>query len=50
MFGEVLNLSYLRIWGSPKDYHRKDRRDKAFTGYFIKYNEPEAMGYQKYIQ
>ncbi len=33
----------------PKDYHRKDWRDKAFTGYFIWYNEPGAMGYQVYV-
>ncbi len=38
--------AYLKL---PKDYHRKDWRDKAFTGYFVGYSEAEAMGYRLYI-
>ncbi len=55
VFGEVPDLSHLRIWGCktylkmPKDYYQKDCRDKAFTGYFIEFNEPRAMGYQVYV-
>ena len=55
VYGEVPDLSHLRIWGCkaylklPKDYQRKDWRDKAFTGYFVGYNEPGAMGYRLYI-
>ena len=55
VYGEVPDLSHLRIWGCktylkmPENYHRKDWRDKAFTGYFIGYNEPGAMGYQVYV-
>ncbi len=33
----------------PKDYHRKDWRDKAFTGYFVGYNEPGVMNYRLYV-
>ena len=41
VYGEVPDLSHLRIWGCktylkmPENYHRKDWRDKAFTGYLI---------------
>jgi hypothetical protein len=55
VYGKVADLSHLRIWGCkaylklPKDYQRKDWRDKAFTGYFVGYNEPGAMGYRLYI-
>ncbi len=38
--------TYLKM---PKDYHRKDLRDKAFTGYFIGYNELGAIGDQVYV-
>ena len=55
VFGEVPDLSHLRIWGCkaylklPKNYQRKDWRDKSFAGYFIGYSEPGEMGYKLYI-
>ena len=51
----VPDLSHLRIWGCkaylrlPKNYIRKDWRDKTFSGYFIGYNEPGEMGYRLFI-
>ena len=45
VYEEVPDLAHLRIWGCkaylkiPKDYLRKDWRDKAFTRYFVGYSE-----------
>ena len=33
----------------PKNYLKKDYRDKAFTGHLIGYAEEGAMGYELYI-
>ena len=33
----------------PKDYLRKDWRDKSFTGYFIGYSDEGEVGYRLYI-
>ena len=55
VYGEVPDLSHLRIWGCkaylklPKNYQRKDWRDKSFAGYFVGYSEPGEMGYRLYI-
>ena len=37
------------ILEDPKDYLRKDWRDKSFTGYFIGYSEEGEVGYRLYI-
>ena len=53
--GEPPNLAHLRIWGCkaylkmPKNYARKDWRDKVFSGYFIGYSEEGEVGYRLYI-
>jgi hypothetical protein len=55
VYGKVPDLSHLRIWGCksylklPKNYQRKDWRDKCFSGYFIGYSEPGEMGYRLFI-
>ena len=55
VYGEVSDLSHLRIGGFKaylkllSNYIRKDWRDKAFTGYFIGYNESGEMGYRLFI-
>ena len=55
VYGLVPDLSHLRIWGCkaylklPKNYIRKDWRDKSFAGYFVGYSEPGEMGYRVYI-
>ena len=33
----------------PKNYLKKDYRDKAFKGHLIEYAEEGAMGYELYI-
>ena len=55
VYGELPDLAHLRIWGCkaylklPKNYQRKDWRDKSFAGYFVGYSEPGEMGYRVYI-
>ena len=55
VYGELPDLSHLRIWGCkayikiPKNYQRKDWREKPFTGHFIGYSEPGEMGYKVYV-
>ena len=55
VYEEVPNLAHLRIWGCkaylkiPKDYLRKDWRDKSFTGYFVGYSDEGEVGYRLYI-
>jgi len=55
VYGELPDLAHLRIWGCkaylklPKNYQRKDWRDKSFAGYFVGYSEPGEMGYRIYI-
>jgi hypothetical protein len=55
VFGELPNLSHLRIWGCkaylsvPKNYQRKDWRDKSFAGQFIGYSEQGEIGYRLFI-
>ena len=53
--GEPPNLAHLRIWGCkaylkmPKNYARKDWREKVFSGYFIGYSDEGEVGYRLYI-
>ena len=55
VFGEPPNLVHLRIWGCkaylkmPKNYARKDWREKVFSGYFIGYSDEGEVGYRLYI-
>ncbi len=55
VYGEPPNLAHLRIWGCkaylrmPKNYLRKDWRDKTFSGFFIGYSEEGEVGYRLYI-
>ena len=51
----IPDLSHLRVWGCktylkmPKNYLRKDYREKAFTGHFIGYSEAGTVGYEIYV-
>ena len=53
--GEIPDLSHLRIWGCktylkmPRNYARKDFRDKAFSGYMIGYSAEGAIGYKIFV-
>ena len=53
--GGIPDLSHLRIWGCktylkmPRNYARKDFRDKAFAGYLIGYSDEGAIGYKIFV-
>ena len=46
------DLSHLRIWGCkayvklPRDFSRKDFRDKSLVGHFVGYSEEGEIGYK----
>ncbi len=55
MFGEISDLSLLRVWGCntylkiPKTYLQKDRKEKCASGYLKGYSIDGVMGYKIYI-
>ena len=52
--GQVPDLKHLRVWGCkmylrmPRNYQRKDWREKPFVGYLIGYSEDAEIGYKMY--
>ncbi len=54
-YGEIPDLSLLRVWSCktylkiPKNYLRKDWRDKCTYGYFMGYSTEGEMGYKIYV-
>jgi hypothetical protein len=55
IFGEIPDLSLLRVWGCktylkiPKNYLRKDWREKCTSGYLMGYSVEGEMGYKIYV-
>ena len=55
VFKEIPDLSNLRVWGCkvylkiPKNYMRKDWREKATSGYLMGYSMEGEMGYKIYV-
>ena len=49
------DLSHLRIWGCkayvklPRNYSRKDFKDKSLVGHFIGYSKEGEIGYKVFI-
>ena len=54
LYKEVPDLSLLRVWGCktylkiPKNYMRKDWREKCTSGYLMGYSVDGEMGYKIY--
>ena len=52
---DMQDLSHLRVWGCktylkvPKNYLRKDFRDKCYSGYLVGYSESGEMGYRIFV-
>ena len=55
IYGEIPDLSVLRVWGCktylkiPKNYLRKDWREKCTSGYLMGYSTEGEMGYKIYV-
>ena len=55
VFKEIPNLENLRVWGCktylkiPKNYLRKDWREKATSGYLMGYSSEGEIGYKIYV-
>jgi hypothetical protein len=55
VFKEIPDLSNLRVWGCktylkiPKNYLRKDWREKATSGYLMGYSTEGEVGYKIYV-
>ena len=55
VYNKIPDLSHLRIWGCktylkmPRNYARKDFRDKVFSGYLIGYSSEGEIGYKIFV-